>query len=83
MAVCEIGVEPAVALAELCDPASKVESVALLVVCVATVIVVFLLLRLPFPHESRLNLNQDLIGRHHSRFVEACQDRLPKAFTAH
>ena len=45
MAVCEIGVEPAVGLAELCDPASKVESVALLLVCVTTVIVVFLLLK--------------------------------------
>ncbi len=43
-AVCEFGVESAVGLAELCDPASNVESVILLLVCVATVIVVFLLL---------------------------------------
>ena len=41
-AVCEIGVDPAVGLAELCDPASKVESVVLSLVCVATVIVIFL-----------------------------------------
>jgi hypothetical protein len=41
MAVCEIAVEPAVGLAELCDPTSNVESAALLLVCVATVIVVF------------------------------------------
>ena len=44
-AVCEIGVDPAVGLTELCDRASKVESVALLLVCVTTVIVVFLLLK--------------------------------------
>jgi hypothetical protein len=49
MAVCEIGVEPAVGLAELCDPTSKVESAALLLVCDATVIVVFPFLRLPVP----------------------------------
>jgi hypothetical protein len=80
-AVCEIGVESAVGLAELRDPASKVESVALLLVWVATVIVVFPLLLLPI--ESCLNPNQDVIGKDHSRFVKACQSRPPKTFTAH
>ena len=44
-AVGEIGVDPAVGLTELCDRASKFESVVLLLVCVTTVIVVFLLLK--------------------------------------
>jgi hypothetical protein len=41
-AVCEIDVDPTVGLAELCDPASEVKSLIFLLVCVATVMVVFL-----------------------------------------
>ena len=55
----------AVGLAELCDPASKVESVALLLVCVTTVIVVFLLLKdlvCWFPREACF-VSEDLIGK--------------------
>ena len=71
-AVGESDVDPTVGL--------EVESLILLLVCVTTVIVVFLLLKdldCWFPRASYV------VGKDRSTFVKSCQERPPKTFTTH
>ena len=64
-AVGESGVDPTVGLTELCDQ-RQVESLILLLVCVTTVIVVFLLLKdldCWFPREHVMTLSAKIARR--------------------